>query len=191
MPTLAENLARTESDGFGLAHLPYASFSAPGSTKAQLGIRLGDNVYAVATVLEHAVNVSPEVKAVAESPNLDALLTAGHMVWSELRECLRTILTELGRSDDLLESSYPVGDVHLHMPFTVGDYVDFYGNEHHATNVGRIFRPTQPPLTPNSEASAHRLPWPFWIDNSIQYPSPAAQGNAARNRRRPIVRGFT
>ncbi|HJX78092.1 fumarylacetoacetase [Glutamicibacter sp.] len=149
MPTLAENLARTESDGFGLAHLPYASFSAPGSTKAQLGIRLGDNVYAVATVLEHAVNVSPEVKAVAESPNLDALLTAGHMVWSELRECLRTILTELGRSDDLLESSYPVGDVHLHMPFTVGDYVDFYGNEHHATNVGRIFRPTQPPLTPN------------------------------------------
>ena len=29
------------------------------------------------------------------------------------------------------------------------DYVDFFGNEHHAANAGRIFRPDGEPLTPN------------------------------------------
>src|SRR5690606_32232305 len=31
----------------------------------------------------------------------------------------------------------------------VADYVDFYSSEHHAGNVGEIFRPGQPPLLPN------------------------------------------
>jgi fumarylacetoacetase len=35
------------------------------------------------------------------------------------------------------------------LPFTVGDYVDFYASEHHASNVGRMFRPDQEPLLPN------------------------------------------
>ena len=29
----------------------------------------------------------------------------------------------------------------MHLPIEVADYVDFYASEHHATNVGRIFRP--------------------------------------------------
>ena len=29
------------------------------------------------------------------------------------------------------------------------DYVDFYASEHHATNLGRLFRPGSPPLTEN------------------------------------------
>ena len=43
----------------------------------------------------------------------------------------------------------PVGDVTMHLPVVVADYVDFYASEHHATNVGRIFRPDSEPLTPN------------------------------------------
>ncbi len=37
----------------------------------------------------------------------------------------------------------------LHLPIEVADYVDFYASEHHAGNVGRMFRPDGPPLTPN------------------------------------------
>ena len=38
----------------------------------------------------------------------------------------------------------------LHLPFEVADYVDFYASEHHASNLGRLFRPDSPdPLTPN------------------------------------------
>jgi fumarylacetoacetase len=40
-------------------------------------------------------------------------------------------------------------DVTMHLPFEVGDYVDFYSSQHHAENVGRIFRPDADPLTPN------------------------------------------
>ena len=36
----------------------------------------------------------------------------------------------------------------LHLPCAIGDYTDFYAGIHHATNVGRLFRPDQP-LMPN------------------------------------------
>ncbi|WP_447643887.1 fumarylacetoacetate hydrolase family protein [Nocardioides zeae] len=37
----------------------------------------------------------------------------------------------------------------LLLPFEVGDYVDYYASEHHATNVGRMFRPDGEALLPN------------------------------------------
>ena len=43
----------------------------------------------------------------------------------------------------------PLAEVRLHLPFAVGDYVDFYASLDHASNVGRIFRPDQEPLLPN------------------------------------------
>jgi fumarylacetoacetase len=39
--------------------------------------------------------------------------------------------------------------VTLHLPFVVGDYVDFYSSLEHATNLGRLFRPDAEPLLPN------------------------------------------
>ncbi|WP_456256917.1 hypothetical protein, partial [Campylobacter jejuni] len=38
--------------------------------------------------------------------------------------------------------------VALHLPFRVGDYTDFYVGIHHATAIGRLFRPDTP-LLPN------------------------------------------
>jgi len=43
----------------------------------------------------------------------------------------------------------PVADVEWQLPFRVADYVDFYSSLEHATNMGRMFRPDQEPLTPN------------------------------------------
>jgi fumarylacetoacetase len=39
-------------------------------------------------------------------------------------------------------------DCTMHMPAQVGDYTDFYVGIHHATNVGKLFRPDNP-LMPN------------------------------------------
>src|SRR5690606_19139319 len=48
---------------------------------------------------------------------------------------------------DLVEPHLvPATEVRLHMPFDVGDYVDFYASQHHAENVGAIFRPGSPAL---------------------------------------------
>ena len=54
----------------------------------------------------------------------------------------------------------PADDVELHLPFTVADYVDFYASEHHATNLGRMFRPDGDAADPQLEAPADRLPRP-------------------------------
>ena len=43
---------------------------------------------------------------------------------------------------------HPAADCTLHLPATIGDYTDFYAGIHHATNVGRLFRPDNP-LLPN------------------------------------------
>jgi fumarylacetoacetase len=63
----------------------------------------------------------------------------------------------LGRDGwDRLVSSMPgagarhaVGDVTLHLPFAVADYVDFSASLEHATNLGRLFRPDGDALLPN------------------------------------------
>jgi fumarylacetoacetase len=59
------------------------------------------------------------------------------------------LLTEADHRAAVEPLLVPVGEVELVLPFAVGDYVDFYSSEHHASNVGQIFRPGTPPLTPN------------------------------------------
>jgi fumarylacetoacetase len=73
--------------------------------------------------------------------NLDAVLAGGPAVWDRLRESAAARVDE----GPLIS----LADVHMVMPFTVADYVDFYASEHHATNLGRILRPGQEPLQPN------------------------------------------
>ena len=118
-------------DGFGLDHLPYGVFSAQGSLP-RIGVRYADTVVDVATV-------RPEL----DRPSLNDFMALGPAAWEETR----ARIGELVESDAL--PAYPIDEVALHLPFTVGDYVDFYASLDHASNVGRIFRPDQEPLLPN------------------------------------------
>jgi fumarylacetoacetase len=119
-------------DGFGLDHLPYGVFSTAGGRR-RVGVRLGE------AVLDLAVATGrPEF----ESPTLNAFMALGPEVWRETRAQVRA-LAESG------EHAVPLADVTLHLAFDVADYVDFYASEHHATNVGRIFRPDGDALLPN------------------------------------------
>jgi fumarylacetoacetase len=77
-----------------------------------------------------------------DQPTLNGLLAAGPAVWRELHG---QVPGWAGVADNLR----PLGTAVLHLPFVVGDYVDFYASEHHATNLGRLLRPGQPPLAPN------------------------------------------
>ena len=43
----------------------------------------------------------------------------------------------------------PRAEVEMCMPFVVKGYVDFYSSEEHATNVGKMVRDPENPLTPN------------------------------------------
>jgi fumarylacetoacetase len=79
-----------------------------------------------------------------EVPNhasLDAVLAEPRGVWGAVID----ELVALHRDGELeqLEQFAPA------LPFTVGDYVDFYSSLEHATNLGRMFRPDSDPLLPN------------------------------------------
>lgn len=119
------------TDGFGLDHLPYGVFSTEGSTP-RVGVRYADTVVDVS-------GVRPELAR----PSLNAFMALGAATWAETR----AEIAGLVEADAL--PAYPLDAVALHLPWQVGDYVDFYASLDHASNVGRILRPGQEPLMPN------------------------------------------
>ena len=77
----------------------------------------------------------------------------------------------------------------LHLPFEVADYVDFYSSEHHAENVGRIFRPDGDAADAELEAPADRLPRAGRHRGRLRHRrGPAQRAAPAAGRRRARVR---
>ncbi|GGX62471.1 fumarylacetoacetase [Streptomyces minutiscleroticus] len=137
----------SEGDPFGPHNLPYGVFSRSGSTERTVGIRLGDHVLDAGAAA--AALGSPYVSLLAR-PSLDALLSAGRTAWSDVRRALTAWVTVPAHRETLVPFFHPLSEVVLHLPFEVADYVDFYASEHHARNVGKIFRPdAADSLTPN------------------------------------------
>ncbi|SKB03299.1 fumarylacetoacetase [Aeromicrobium choanae] len=124
---------------FTAGTLPYCSFTAPDLDGPHVGVGVGTRVLDVTAL---APRVLPEYADLFTAGTLDALLAAGPDAWAAVRSAL---LEHVARSP----ATRPADDVRLLLPFTVADYVDFYASRHHATNVGRIFRPDGEPLTPN------------------------------------------
>jgi fumarylacetoacetase len=122
---------------FGLANLPYGVFSADEGPRG--GVRIGDSVLDLAWALD----------PVFGEPSLNAFMAQGRSRWSEVRAQITELLTDERHRRAVEAALYPLSAVRLHLPFAVGDYVDFFGNEYHAANAGRLFRPGAEPLTPN------------------------------------------
>ncbi|MFI2370482.1 fumarylacetoacetase [Streptomyces sp. NPDC018833] len=136
-----------EGDPFGPHNLPYGVFStADEPERRRLGVRIGGHVLdagAAAIVLG-----SPYAEVLAQ-PSLNPLLAAGRTAWRDVRRALTAWVTVPAHRPDIEPLLHPVDAVTMHLPYEVADYVDFYASEHHATNVGKIFRPDGDALTPN------------------------------------------
>jgi fumarylacetoacetase len=130
---------------FPVQHLPYGVFSTP-SLDRRIGVAIGQYVVDLAALSsEEHLDVAP----IFLEPTLNTFMALGHRTWSSVREWLTALLTDDGARNVVEPHLLPQRRVQLHLPFTVADYVDFYSSEHHATNVGRLFRAGQEPLTPN------------------------------------------
>jgi fumarylacetoacetase len=123
-----------DDSDFSIANLPFGVVK-PGSSTPRVVVRVGDHVVDLA-----AAGIAAELTA---QPTLNALMESGRS--REVRDRVAELLHGPDRSD--LVS--PVAGVEVLLPVAVGDYVDFYSSLHHATNVGRIFRPEGEPLLPN------------------------------------------
>ncbi len=117
---------------FGLDNLPYGCVEHPDGRRTA-GVRFGDAVLDLATLDD----------GLFAGGRLDAFLAAGPVVWAQVRAAARAAIEADRGPLRPLDGATPV------LAFTVADYADFYASEHHATNVGRIFRPDGEALSPN------------------------------------------
>lgn len=161
---------------FGLATLPYAVADLPGGPRVVS--RIADHAVDLTALARESGRVSGAKPADtnaeganAEStnargtnaggtnagfagaswdhPSLVPFLDQGPTAWADARAWLQQILSSANHDESVARSLIPLSSLSLRLPFEVADYVDFYASEHHATNVGRIFRPGSDPLTPN------------------------------------------
>ncbi|MGW7008460.1 fumarylacetoacetase [Streptomyces sp. NPDC054933] len=135
------------SGPFGPHNLPYGVFTTADSPgPARIGVRIGDQVLDAGAA---ARALGSEDAELLSQPVLNPLMAAGRQVWQRVRGALTAWLTEPEYQRTVEPLLHPLDTVALRLPFEVADYVDFYASEHHATTVGRIFRPDGGALTPN------------------------------------------
>ncbi|MFJ4187089.1 fumarylacetoacetase [Kitasatospora sp. NPDC089509] len=139
-------LTSAQDSPFGVHNLPYGVFTAadrPG--RRRIGVRVGAFVLDAGA----AARAAGAPSELLDADSLNPLMAAGRSVWTRVRADLTRWLTDESFREALSPALLPADEVELHLPFEVADYVDFYASEHHATNLGRIFRPGSEPLTPN------------------------------------------
>jgi fumarylacetoacetase len=126
--------------GFGRENLPYGVYSV-GDGPRRVATRIGDLVLDLSLILGETGE-----NAVFLEPTLNPFMAQGYDRWVQVRRQLSEAVDSAVPDDAV----HHIDDVMLHLPFDVADYVDFYASEHHASNLGRLFRPGSPdPLTPN------------------------------------------
>jgi fumarylacetoacetase len=135
---------------FPIQNLPFGIFSRGGGAR-RAGVAIGDEILDIHAALAAGL-FDGEARRAAEAASgdtLNAFLALGPGPRKALRARLSEILAagspERAQAEPLLCWA---ADCTLHMPARVGDYTDFYAGIHHATNVGKQFRPDNP-LLPN------------------------------------------
>ena len=129
---------------FPIQNLPLGVFSEA-KGRRRPGVAIGDYILdlgAIADLLDE------DWRDDLSQPVLNAWLARGPEASNALRQRLSEILSDERYRDDVEPQLIGQSEVRLHVPCLVGDYTDFYVGIHHATNVGKQFRPDNP-LLPN------------------------------------------
>jgi len=140
--------ANDPATDFPLTHLPYGAFLLDGQPHlcVAIGTHLLD-LYACATT----GLLPPSLTAACQAPTLNPLMALGPRSWSLLRKSLSTLLhadAEPTHRQNAESALHSIAGATLIKPAHIPNYTDFYTSIHHATRVGRLFRPDNP-LLPN------------------------------------------
>ena len=151
---------------FPIQNLPYAVFRRAGTQESwRGGVAIGEQVLDLAVVArlglipasehaagehearEHEAHVALQA---ASKDTLNDFMALGPRHWSALRRAVSRLLQLGAPQQQVLQSQglIPQSQVEYRLPARVGDYTDFYTSVHHATHIGRLFRPDNP-LLPN------------------------------------------
>ena len=134
-----------EGAAFGTDTLPLGVFRY-GDQQPRVGAAVGDRVIDLAPV---ASTLRPELAPHFDQPALNSFLALGRPAWQSTRTWLLGLVGDPAARETVEPHLLPLSAVSMLLPFEVADYVDFYASQHHATNLGRLFRPDSEPLLPN------------------------------------------
>ena len=130
---------------FPIQNLPLGIFS--GKNGPRIGCAIGDNILDLRGMAETGLLDDRWLPALSE-PSLNRWFALGPEEGRALRRLLSDLLSgEAQRAAVQPHLTDRIGAT-MHLPCVIGDYTDFYVGIHHATNVGRQFRPDNP-LLPN------------------------------------------
>ncbi len=144
--------ANDPTTDFPLANLPYGVFRHANS--ARIGVAIGEQILDLRSCAVEGLfeSLPSDVVDACTACVLNPLMALGPQAWSALRRIITHLLSADQTREDIqrrVESALiPMREADLLLPAEIGDYTDFYASIHHATRVGKLFRPDNP-LLPN------------------------------------------
>ncbi len=137
---------------FPIQNLPFGVVRRRGSDESWRGaIAIGDQVLDLAALARTGLVSGPAGAALARcaESTLNAFMALGATAASQVRRAVFELLREgQPARERVVACLISAAAVKHALPASIGDYTDFYASIHHATSVGRMFRPDQP-LMPN------------------------------------------
>jgi fumarylacetoacetase len=150
--------ANAAGNDFPVQNLPYGVFrrkAQGGDESFRAGVAIGDSILDLRAAFESGAfagfgeTVHKAIVAATAGSNLNPLMELDAAAWSALRLALSTLLREGSVHQSQLQAALvPQAEAEHALPAQIGDYTDFYTSIHHATAIGKLFRPDNP-LLPN------------------------------------------
>lgn len=130
--------ANVEGTDFPIQNLPFGSYRLAGSKEAlRIGVAIGDQV------------LDLKVVGLISTSDMNELMALGTSERQALRAAISAGLAEGSNQQTEWQAALLAQSaVEMAVPCRIGDYTDFYTGIHHATSVGKLFRPDEP-LLPN------------------------------------------
>ncbi|PIF76164.1 fumarylacetoacetate hydrolase [Variovorax sp. 54] len=130
------NLAGTD---FPIQNLPFGRFRTAGSNNEafRIGVAIGDQI------------LDLRAAGLIDTDDMNVLMNASVKDRQALRAAISAGLAEgSGQQAAWSKALLAQAQAEMTVPCRIGDYTDFYTGIHHATTIGKLFRPDQP-LMPN------------------------------------------
>jgi fumarylacetoacetase len=147
-------LASANASGcaFPIQNLPFGVFRRANSAEGYRGgVAIGDQIIDLSALANTKLLSGEAAEGVSAGSmeSLNSLMRLGPRVSSALRRGLFTGMAQgSAHQAQLAKCLVPQNQAEFSVPAQIGDYTDFYISIHHATAIGRLFRPDNP-LLPN------------------------------------------
>jgi len=138
---------------FPIQNLPYGRFRRLSVDESwRIGVAIGDCILDLQRL--EAEQICPENIQQCLQPlaagHLNHFMSLGFAQWHAMRQFISSIL----RVDSIHQAVVAdclvaQAQAEMTLPCEIGDYTDFFTSIHHASNIGKLFRPGENPLLPN------------------------------------------